>query len=37
VGRGRRILDLTGREVVRGEVVPLTVGFETGIPVEPAA
>jgi hypothetical protein len=33
---GRKMLDLTGREIVRGEVVPLTVGFETAIPVVPA-
>jgi len=34
---GRKTLDLTGRDIVRGEVVPLTVGFENAIPVEPAA
>ncbi|WP_315053396.1 HNH endonuclease [Nitrobacter sp.] len=28
---GRALLDFTGREVVRGEVVPITVGFEQSV------
>jgi hypothetical protein len=34
---GRALLDFTGREVVRGEVVPIVVGYEQAIQKTPDA